>query len=55
MSTITETQSTKLGFWKRLALAFEAIEKTETDFIWDEIVKLRARQNELEEELRAAS
>lgn len=55
MSNISETQPAKLGFWKRLALAFEAAEKTETDYMWDEIIKLRTRQNELEQELRATS
>lgn len=53
MSNITETQPAKPSFWERIALAFEAIEKTETDYMWDEVVKLRTRQMELENELRA--
>ena len=55
MSNISKTQTAKLGFWKRLALAFEAIEKTETDYMWDEIVRLRTRQSELEQELSGAT
>ena len=55
MSNISENQPAKLGFWKRLALAFEAIEKTETEYMWDEIVKLKTRQSKLEQEFRAPS
>lgn len=51
MSNTTETQPTKLSFWKRLALIFEAMEKTETDYLRDEIVSLRKRQSKLEQEL----
>jgi len=54
MSNIAKTQS-KLGFWKRLTQAFEAMEKTETDHMWDEIVRLRAHQSELEKELQTRS
>lgn len=52
MSNISETQPTKFRFWERLTLAFEAIEKTETDYIWNEVATLRTRQMELERELR---
>ena len=55
MSNISKTQSAKLGFWKRLALAFEAIEKTEIEYMQDEITKLKLHQNALEKELRARS
>lgn len=53
MSNISETQPTKLSFWERLAIAFEAVEKTETEYMWDEVAKLKTRQMELERELRA--
>jgi len=55
MSNITQTQPKKLGFWSRLALTFEAMEKTEIEYMQDEIRRLRTRQSELEQELRGAS
>jgi hypothetical protein len=52
MSNKIEIPPKKLRLWERLALIFETMEKTETDYLRDEIATLSARQSKLENELR---